>query len=85
MPKVILSRTMRYQGAILQKGTPLDVTDAQANEFTTKGYATREVKAKPAEVKAAVAPPVPPKPAAPVGATTLDQGMYATRDLKAKP
>lgn len=87
MPKVILSKTMRYRGAILQKGTPVDVTDAEDRELTSKGYATREVKAKVVEkapVGATAAPtPEVPKVEQSAAATTSAQ-QYATRDLKAK-
>lgn len=92
MGKVILAKTMRYRGAVLKKGTPLDVTSAEEREFTEKGYATREIKAKPVE-KAPVAATTAVTPGAAPDAAKVEQPaatpatpaqQYATRDMKAK-
>lgn len=84
MGKVILAKTMRYRGAVLKKGTPLDVTSAEEREFTEKGYATRDIKAKPVEKAPVAATTAPSAEGVKVESAAAPAQQYATRDMKAK-
>jgi hypothetical protein len=53
MPKLIASRALRYRGEVISAGASFEPSDAEANEFVTKKYATREMAAKKAAPPAA--------------------------------
>jgi hypothetical protein len=53
MPKLIATRALRYRGQVISTGASFEPSDAEANEFVTKKYATREMVAKKAAPAAA--------------------------------